>query len=279
MEIGYFNGEFVPLEKPVIPIDERGHQFGDGIYEVIRVYKGNPFMLDEHIERLIRSGEAIKLPFTQTIDDFKHLIKQAIETSGLKECSVYLQITRGIAARGHLFPDVPVSITMTVREAKPISEDIRNKGVSTLLLEDERWANCYIKSLNLLPNILAKQKAHEAGCFEAILVRDGVVTEGSSSNVFYVKDGVVYTAPLTKHILPGITRIAVKKVLKTLELPLMEQQFHEEELLNADEVFITSTNSEVLPVVKINETVIGRGIPGDITSQIYHQFQELVSAL
>lgn len=276
MEIGYFNGKYVSLDEAVIPIDERGHQFGDGIYEVIRVYNGQPFMMDEHLERLIRSGEAIKLSITKTIDDFKNLINNAIDLSELKECNVYLQITRGISVRGHLFPNVPVSITMTVREAKPLANEIRESGVPTLLLEDERWANCYIKSLNLLPNILAKQTAHDAGCFEAILVRDGYVTEGSSCNVFYIKEGVIYTPPLTKHILPGITRMAVTQIIESFNIPFVEKQFKATELLQADEVFITSTTAEVLPVIKMNDTVIGTGVPGEMTKKLYQMYQDAI---
>jgi D-alanine transaminase len=276
MSIGYINGKFVDLDELVIPIDERGHQFGDGVYEVIRVYNGKPFMIDEHVERLMNSCKAIKLPIIETPDDFKELILKAIEKSQLVECNVYLQVTRGIATRLHLFPDVPVSITMTVRPAKPLSTVIREKGETAIFHDDERWANCYIKSLNLLPNILAKQTAFESGCFEAILERDGFITEGTSSNVFIVKDEKVYTTPLTKHILPGITRIAVKSVANILSIEFVEKYFTRKELLEADEVFITSTTSEVLPIVKVEDHLIGNGKPGEMTKRIYQQFQELI---
>ncbi|PLR79760.1 D-amino-acid transaminase [Bacillus canaveralius] len=273
MEIGYFNGKFISLEDAVIPIDERGHQFGDGVYEVIRVYNGKPFMMDEHLQRLIKSAEAIKLPLTDGIEELRSLINEGITKAGLADCSVYLQVTRGIAARLHLFPDVPVSISMTIRPAKALPIEMREKGANAIILEDERWSNCYIKSLNLLPNILAKQIASEADCFEAILVRDGVVTEGTSSNVFYVKDQNIYTAPLTRHILPGITRIVVKEISKALYIPFNEEHFAPGKLTQADEVFITSTTSEVLPIVKIDGQAIGTGEPGEITTRIYEQFQ------
>jgi D-alanine transaminase len=276
MSIGYINGKFTNLDDLVLPIDERGHQFGDGVYEVIRVYNGTPFMLDEHLERLINSAQAIKLPITQTVEDFKNLILEAVEKSQLLDCNVYLQITRGIVTRNHLFPDVPVSITMTVRPAKVIPQDTREKGETAIFHEDERWANCYIKSLNLLPNILAKQTAFEAGCYEAILVRDGYVTEASSSNVFIIKEGKVYTTPLTKQILPGITRMAVKKATSLLNIDFIDKNFTPEELLNADEVFVTSTTSEVLPIVKVGDQLIGTGEPGDVTKRIYQQFLELI---
>lgn len=276
MELGYVNGKFVSLDEKVIPIDERGHQFGDGVYEVIRFYGGKPFMLAEHLERLMKSAKAIRLPVTQSADDFRQIISTAVEKSGLSDCYVYLQITRGIAKRNHLFPDVPVSVTMTVREATPLAAEVREKGVSAITREDERWANCYIKSLNLLPNILAKQEAHDAGAFEAILIRDGVVTEGSSSNVFIVKNGTVITPPLSKHILAGITRMAVLNILKETGIPYEEKNFSEKELLGADEVFITSTTSEVLPVVSINGLPVGSGKPGELTKRIYKEFQKRI---
>jgi D-alanine transaminase len=276
MGIGYINGKFTNLDDLVLPIDERGHQFGDGVYEVIRVYNGTPFMLDEHLDRLINSSKAIKLPITQTVEDFKNLILEAVDKSQLTDCNVYMQITRGIVTRNHLFPTVPVSITMTVRPAKLISQTTREKGETAIFHEDERWANCYIKSLNLLPNILAKQTAFEAGCYEAILVRDGYVTEASSSNVFIIKDGKVYTTPLSKHILPGITRMAVKHATKLLNIDFIDKKFTPEELLEADEVFVTSTTSEVLPIVEVDGKLIGTGKPGEVTNRIYQQFSELI---
>jgi D-alanine transaminase len=279
MSIGYINGKFISLDELVIPLDERGHQFGDGVYEVIRVYNGIPFMLKEHLERLVISSKAIKLPITETVDDFKRLIIEAVERSQLKDCNVYLQITRGIAVRQHLFPDVPVSITMTVRPTKALSEEVRQKGESAIFHEDERWANCYIKSLNLLPNILAKQTASESGCFEAILLRNGYVTEGTSSNVFIVKGTKVYTTPLSKHILHGITRLAVSNITQILKIELIENNFTKEELLEADEVFITSTTSEVLPIVRVDDQEIGNGIPGEMTKRIYQQFMKEVASI
>lgn len=279
MELGYFNGEFVALDEKVIPIDERGHQFGDGVYEVIRFYEGKPFMLKEHLERLINSSKAIKLPIKEGINDFQELILKAVEKSQLANCNVYIQITRGIAKRNHLFPDVPVSIAMTIREAKPISNEMRDKGVTAIIHEDERWTNCYIKSLNLLPNILAKQVAHDAGAFEAILVKEGLVTEGSSSNIFIIKNEKIITTPINKHILAGITRIAVKKIAEELNIPFVEQHYSPEELFEADEIFMTSTTAEVLPIVKVDNRSIGKGVPGDITLRLYEGFKKVVSSL
>ncbi|MED3561165.1 aminotransferase class IV [Bacillus xiapuensis] len=219
-----------------------------------------------------------RLTIEQSAEDFKAIILEAVQKSNELECAVYLQITRGVAVRQHLFPAAPVSITMTVRPVHAIENEARDKGKKAIFHEDERWANCYIKSLNLLPNILAKQTAHEAGCFEAILVRDGYITEGTSSNVYMVKDGMVYTTPLSKQILSGITRMAVKKVTESLGIPFIEKKFTPEELLQADEVFITSTTSEILPIVNVDGKSIGKGNPGKLTMEIYHKFKGFILA-
>ncbi|WP_243292282.1 D-amino-acid transaminase [Bacillus sp. FJAT-47783] len=275
MAIGYINGKYVDLNTCVIPIDERGHQFGDGVYEVIRVYDGTPFMLKEHIERLVNSAHAIKLPITCDKKEYEQLIHEAIEKSALSNCDVYLQITRGIAPRNHLFPNTPVSTTMTVKPSKEIDSSLREKGANVMFHADERWAKCYIKSLNLLPNILAKQTAHENGYYEAILYRDEYVTEGTSSNVFIVKDGKIYTTPLTENILPGITRMAVKNIAEAFHIPFVEKRMTKDEVKGADEVFMTSTTAEVLPITSIEEHIIGTGKPGSLTTKFYREFQRM----
>lgn len=279
MSIGFINGQFVPVDQLVIPIDERGHQFGDGIYEVIRVYQGKPFMLKEHMERLKNSADAIRLKLRYCFDQLEEYILQGIEKSGLKEAQVYVQVTRGMAPRHHLFPNVPSSVTMTVRPVTLLPEHFRAEGAEAMTLPDERWANCYIKTLNLLPNILAKQQAYEQGCYEAILYRDGYVTEGTSSNVFMVKNGSVYTTPLTKQILPGITRMAVLELASSLAIPAEERHVSVEELKEADEVFVTSSIAEIVPIVKVDEAQIGTGRPGELTKRLYQEFQTLVKSL
>ncbi|MCQ6275169.1 D-amino-acid transaminase [Bacillus sp. V3B] len=276
MSIGYINGKYIPLDELAIPIDERGHQFGDGIYEVIRVYNRKAFMLDEHLERLITSAKAIKLPIERDASDFRLLINEAVEKSGLSECTIYLQITRGFAPRKHLFPGVPISISMTVKPASLLQQSLRENGVSAIVHEDERWANCYIKSLNLLPNVLARQTAYEKGCYEAILVRDGMVTEGTSSNIFMVKKGKVYTTPLSKRILAGITRLAVRQICEEINIEFVEQSFTVEELFQADEVFLTSTTSEVLPIVEVDGQMVRAGKPGEVTSELYQKLQQMI---
>lgn len=278
MGIGYINGKYIPLAEPVIPIDERGHQFGDGVYEVIRVYKGKPFRLNDHIDRLFISAEAIKLQLENDKSYFKSLIQQAIKVSGLLESKIYLQITRGIAPRNHLFPDVPVSVTLTVNEITPLDSVFRENGVKAMFHEDERWANCYIKSLNLLPNLLAKQIAYEEGCFEAIFHRDDWITEGSTSNIFIVKDGTVFTPPLSKKILAGITRKVVKQICERLSINVIEKPIRKKDVLEADEVFMTNTTNEVVPIVEVEGMKIGFGKPGEFTNKLYQQFQQEIQS-
>ncbi|OMP66498.1 D-amino-acid transaminase [Domibacillus epiphyticus] len=274
MAIAYLNGKIISSNDPVLPIDERGHQFGDGVYEVIRVYNGRVFMMPEHMERFFKSAEAIKLNVGKSSEEIMAIVDDLIERSGLQDCDVYMQATRGIAPRNHLFPNVPASISMTVKPSKHVNEEVRESGAKIKLLPDERWQNCWIKSLNLLPNILAKQEAFESGALEAVLIRDGYITEGSSSNFFIVKNGEILTAPATNHILHGITRIAVKEMALELDIPFREQAFTSDELLAADEAFLTSTTQEILPVVEVDGQKIGNGKPGEVVKKLYELFLE-----
>ncbi|MFB6365559.1 D-amino-acid transaminase [Paenibacillus elgii] len=276
MALAYFNGKLIQSDEPVVPIDERGHQFGDGVYEVIRIYKGRPFMLDEHLDRLFKSASAIRLEIGHDGESLKRIIGELAQKSGLSDLDLYVQATRGIAPRNHLFPACPASVSMTAKPFREVPAEARASGISVMLHPDERWLNCWIKSLNLLPNILAKQAASERGCLEAVLVRHGVVTEGTSSNVYMVKDGAIRTAPLSNQILAGITRIAVQRIAHELRIPFVEQSFTPEELRQADEAFITSTTSEVMPVVRFEDgSQIRDGQPGPVTRALYERFRKM----
>ena len=277
MVIVYANGQLVNENDAVIPVDERGHQFGDGVYEVTRIYEGKPFMMREHVERLVKSAKEIRMDLGMTVEEIESLMMEAVERSGEKNCDVYIQITRGIAKRGHLFPkDVKPSITMTVRPMEVIAMEERLAGKTAIFHEDERWKNCYIKSLNLLPNILAKQVANDAGAYEAILIRDGYVTEGTSSNIFIVQNGELVTRPLSNYILAGITRMRVEQLAEQLNIPFVEREFTKEDVLEAEEVFMTSTTNEVLPLVEIDGTTIGSGVAGPVTERVAKQFLQTV---
>ena len=276
MEVCFVNGEFLPIDQKVIPVDERGHQFGDGVYEMFRVYEGTPFLVDEHLERLKKSADAIQLSLPYSKEEFKQIIAEGIERSKEKNAEVYLQVTRGIAARNHLFPNVNPSTSMTVRKVKHIPIEYYQKGVSAILMEDERWKNCYIKSLNLLPNVLAKQAAYEKGCLEAILVKDGYVKEGSSSNVFVVKDSQLYTHPLNKEILAGITRDTILSIAKEQAISVKEEKFSTEFLKNGDEVFFTSSIMEIMPITIIDGKKVNDGRVGPITKQLLENYRKRI---
>lgn len=273
MEIGFYKDHFVDINENVVPIQERGHQFGDGVYEVIRVYNGNPFLLKEHLDRLVKSAEAIMLQLPFTPEKIHEIISEGLEKSGLKEAEIYIQITRGIAPRAHLFPTTPSVMSMTIKNARIIDEKKRIDGVTVTLMEDERWKNCYIKSLNLLPNVIAKQKAVTNGHEEAILVRDGYITEGSSSNIFIVKNGTLITTPATNYILHGITRAAVIQLATKCNIPFEEKKFDRDFLNEADEAFITSTSAEILPITKIDDISLPLNRP--ITNLLYKEFRGL----
>ncbi|HWO98250.1 MAG TPA: D-amino-acid transaminase [Bacillus sp. (in: firmicutes)] len=277
MEVAYYGGTFINIDEKVIPIQERGHQFGDGVYEVIRVYNGRPFMMEEHFDRLEMSAKEILLNMPLTRQEMTDIVAEGLQKSGIQEAEIYIQITRGIAPRNHVFPDVPAQFAMTIRQAREVSAEKRQHGVSVTLLEDERWSNCFIKSLNLLPNVIAKQKAVTNGHDEAILVRDGIVTEGSSSNVFVVKDGTVYTTPATKKILHGITRAAVITCAQKLGIPVIEKEMDVDFFLSADEAFYTSTSVEVMPIARIDDTALPADRP--LTSKLHTAYQALYQTM
>ncbi|MGM7684909.1 D-amino-acid transaminase [Cytobacillus sp. Hm23] len=273
MEVGFYGNKFIDINEKVVPIQERGHQFGDGIYEVIRVYDGKPFLLKEHLNRFEMSAKEILIDLPFSLEKVNELILEGITRSELKDAQVYIQVTRGIAPRDHVFPKVPAQFSMTVRPSRHIDRVKRQNGVSLQSFEDTRWANCFIKSINLLPNVIAKQKASDAGYDEAVFIRNGIVTECSSCNLFAVRDGVAYTHPATNHILHGITREAIINIALQYDLIVKEHTFDIDFLYNADEVFITSTSIEILPVNKIDNMNISMNNP--ITKQLISGFQQL----
>lgn len=280
MEKIIFNGEIVEKSEVNIDIEDRGYQFGDGIYEVIRVYNGHLFTKDEHIQRLYESAEkiSIRIPFSKK--DLMQRLEELVETNQLDTGIIYLQITRGTYTRQHGFPSeeiIPTYVAYT-REM-PIPQVSMDNGVKGLLVEDIRWLRCDIKSLNLLGNILAKQQAAEAGCYEAIQHRGEEITEGSSSNVFIVKDNCVITRPATNLILNGITRQVILKLCKENGIEYKEQIFTVNDLKQADEVFISSTTSEVMPIVQINELQINSGTPGKVTKKLQNLFKREIEKL
>lgn len=262
-----------------IDIEDRGYQFGDGVYEVIGVYKGKLWMLDEHLERLERSASEIQLRLPFSLPVLEQKIKELIELNQLDEGVVYLQVTRGVAERFHPFPDPEVpQVLIAYTKVEHCLTNEENHGATAVLTEDMRWLNCHIKTLNLLPNVLAKQQAVRANAVEAILHRGETITEASASNVFIVKNKEVYTHPANQYILNGITRMKVLEICKQSNIKVHEELFTIDALLTADEVFITATKLDIVPIIKINKQKIGSGLPGDITSHLLNVYRKEIQA-
>jgi D-alanine transaminase len=277
--MGYvlMNDEVVERDQAKVDIEDRGYQFGDGIYEVIRVYQGKFFAMDEHMERLYESAKKVKIVIPFEEHELKEKLTALSQKNKLQDGIIYLQVSRGVSIRQHHFPSSESSATLvayTSDKARPL--ELLKTGVSAKLIADVRWLRCDIKSLNLLGNILAKQEAHDTGAFEAILHREGTVTEGSSSNVFIVKGNTIYSHPTTNLILNGITRRYIVDICEKHNLELKEQTYTVDDLLNADEVFIASTTAEIMPVVKVDAIVIGEGVPGMVTKALQEHFAVLI---
>ncbi|MGM0688334.1 MAG: D-amino-acid transaminase [Bacillota bacterium] len=271
----WMDGTISDISKAKISIEDRGYLFGDGVYEVIRIYNSLPFYLNAHLKRLQVSAGAIRIDIPYSIDDIKTTVQDLIETSGCKEGYIYMQLTRGIAKRDHLFPaETKPKMVIYVRGLNPISDIGAIKPQRCITLPDQRWMNCYIKTINLLPNLLARQQASEAGAIEAILYRPGeVVTEGTRSNVFAVIDGRVMTHPESNLILSGITRRIVLDILEKLSIPFIEESFKLRDLEKASEVWITSSTMEVNPVGEIDGRSINNFAIGSVCLQVMKEFR------
>lgn len=277
-QLAYVNGKIVDLESATIPVLDRGFIFGDGIYEVVRVYEGVPFGLGEHLKRLENSAAEILLPLPHTLETFEELIMALLEESDCREGSVYLQITRGVAPRSHAFPEhSEPTIVMFVKGIPPDLEESKKNGAACITLPDERWFHCNIKSVSLLANVMAKELAHRQNAFECILYRPGGrVTEGSSSNVFAVLDGVVRTHPANNLILPGITREYILRLCAHEGIPFEETAFLMEDMERATEVFLTGTVAEITPVITVDGRAVREGTPGPIASFLVDAYRSLV---
>ena len=279
MELGFFDGEFISLNERRVELEDRGYQFGDGIYEATHIYNGKCFALERHLARCRRSLRELRIPVTYMDEELTAIHNDIIEKSGIKDGSIYFQITRGIAKRTHYFPDKVVPLlSMTIREGKPNAKD-QKEGIRCMFFEDIRWLRCDIKTINLLGNVLAKQAGHEKGLQGTIQYRKdtNLVTEGSSSNFFIVKDGVIWTHPISNLILKGVTRsILVEEIIPKLGYTIVEKAFSPEFALTADEAFATSTSLEVTPVIEIDGKKIGDGKPGPVATSLLDAYHELI---
>lgn len=277
-ELININGRVQDLESGRISPEDRGFQFADGIYEFIRVYEGIPFGLEEHLERLERSAAGILLPPPGTRRARAQLLLDLIEQSGIREAGIYGQLTRGASRRSHVFPDtesVPPTELWYIRAARQPAPEMYEHGVGVILHPDERWAHCNLKTIALLPNCLAKERARRAGCLEAIFhTPDGFIHEGAAANVWCLRDGVLCTPPLSSRVLPGITRLMLLRACAEAGIACCEDPIRKADFLAADEAFVTSTTMELMPVTRVDGAPLGDGHVGAHTRRLSRLFRE-----
>jgi D-alanine transaminase len=274
----YLNGEFLPAEQAKVSVFDRGFLLGDGVYEVIPVYDGSCFLLEGHLARLQNSLDGIQLANPHNSQKWAEIINALIVKNGGGDQSLYLQVTRGVAPRDHVFPDnIEPTIFLMSNPLKPVPEEWKQYGIKAITVEDIRWQNCDIKAISLLPNSLLKQRAKEAGAQEALLIKDDYLTEGAASNAYAVINGTIYTAPKDEKVLPGITRDFVLDMAREHGLMVMEMPVSIERLREADEIWISSSTKEVLAVTELDGQPVGDGKPGPIWTQIdafYQQYKQ-----
>ena len=274
-EIVYLNGEFIPLADAKIPVLDRGFIFGDGIYEVIPVYSRHPFRLAEHLVRFQRSHDAIRIPNPLTDAEWTRLVQDLVARNAGDDQSIYLQVTRGVAKRDHAFPkDAKQTVFGMSSPLSTPAKDAIDNGVHAITAIDYRWLKCDVKSTSLLGNVLLRQAAADAGAIEVVMFRDGFLTEGSSSNVFVVKNGTILATPKDNLVLPGITYDVVVELARANAMPLEVRQITEAEVLAADEIWVTSSTKEVLAVSTLNERAVGNGKPGAVFHRMHELYQD-----
>jgi D-alanine transaminase len=271
-ETVYLNGQYLPLADAKISVMDRGFLFGDGVYEVIPAYSGQLFRLEDHLDRLDNSLKAIRLQNPHSREQWRNLLTPLLKKD--LDQSVYLQITRGVAPkRDHAFPqNVTPTVFAMVTGISPHSDP--DNGVKALSMEDSRWKLCHTKAITLLANVLLRQEAVDHGCAEAILFKDGHLTEGAASNVFAVIDGILITPPKSSAILPGITRDVILEIARNNNIPCSEQAISMADIMNASEIWVTSSTREIIPVVELDSHKVADGKPGPLWKTFYKLFQE-----
>jgi D-alanine transaminase len=282
-DIVYVNGSFVPRAEARVSVEDRGFVFGDGVYEVLRAVNGRLFATRFHNDRLERSleGVRIRLPSGDSPARFVEIGKQLLRENHLTdgEATLYMQITRGATTRAHYFPppDITPTVYVSVARFTPYTELART-GASAISHPDLRWGRCDLKTLNLLPNVLASQTAKESGAFEAMLIRDGVITEGAKTNFFGVVDATLRTHPCDNHILPGITRSVLERIARDLAISIDETPIKVAEIPRLTELFLTGTTTDVMPVVKLDDRPVGSGKPGELTRRLQRALADSLSS-
>jgi D-alanine transaminase len=280
----FLNGQWQPLSEAKVSVLDRGFIFGDGIYEVVPAYSKRPFRIESHLNRLMRSLTAIRIRSPYDKEQWAALFHEVVTRNAGDDQFVYIQVTRGVAKRDHAFPNpevTPTVFAMSTAFHQP-SQKIREEGVAVVTLPDERWLHCDIKSTALLGNVLARQSAADRGVMEGVMFRDGFLTEGSSSNVWMVKDGVL-CAPIKNHlVLEGIRYGLFEELAAKLSIPLQIRRIRQAEVAGADELMISSATKEVLPVVKMDSRLVGHashaGKPGPIYKKLRQAYDEAINA-
>ena len=275
-EIIYFNNRYVAPEKACLSLNDRGFQFADGVYEVIKFYKSKPFRYNDHITRLVRNLKEVKIEYTQT-GKLEQICNELINLNGYQEsyAGIYIQITRGSHQRMHAFP-VNIRPTICINSfLLPPRQDRLKNGIKVITRPDIRWLRCDIKSVSLLANVLAMQEAEETGAGECIFIRNGKVTEGTHSNIIAVKNDEILTHPDSEMILPGITKMTVRDICRDNKIIFNERSFSEKDLRHLDELMVTGTGNEITPVIQVNDIMIGDGNPGPVTKFIQKKFFEM----
>lgn len=264
----YLNGRFQSLAEATIPVLDRGFVFGDGVYELVPVYSRKPFRLDAHLTRLQHSLDGIRLANPHTSAQWRDLILHLIAEQDFDDQSVYIQVTRGTAPRDHAFPaGVPPTVFMFAQALVTATPAQKAAGVCAVSAVDNRWLRCDIKAISLLANILLRQQATDAGCAETVMFRDGFLTEGAASNIFVVKDGVLLTPPASNLMLTGVTHDVVLELAATLDVPVEIRAITEAEVRRADELWMTSSTKEIMPIVMLDGAPVGGGAPGPLAQK------------
>jgi len=266
--IVYLNGEYLPRKQATLRVDERGVYFADGVYEVVRYFNGKPFTLDEHLQRLRRSLGGIELAFDPA--PIAQASDELVRRNNLPDARVYWQVTRGVAPRSHVIADgLSPTVFLSADPASVVGPNDPLQTLSAITAFDDRWHNCWIKSLMLLPNTLARTRAAKAGAGEALFVRDGRITEGAATNVFAVFDGELYTHPADRYILEGITRNVIIDLARGLGIAVHEQAFNAVDLHAVDELMVTGTGSLLMAVTQVDGKPIADARPGPVTQQLW----------
>ncbi len=278
--IVYLNGRYLPVEEATISVMDRGFLFGDGVYEVIPVFGNKLLRFDEHLTRLQNSLNRISLSNPFDNNEWKTIFSNLLEKNSGEDRAIYLQISRGayarrdLSTRAHGKTQYSPTIFVMVLQVKPPNIEVLSAGISAITVDDFRWSACDIKSTSLVANVMLKQQAGDANVEDAILIRNGVVTEGTASNVFLVKQGVLITPPTGSQLLPGITRDLVIEIAESNAIVVEQREIKEAELYSADEIWMTSSTREIAPVINLNGKSVGSGVAGNMWKRVMDLYQQ-----